>query len=179
MKCDHCENEATVHEVTVKNGVKIEKHLCEVCAQQQGLAVQSQIPFAELMTKYIVTSGTQPPVARATHCPICKITFAEFRQHGLLGCAECYRAFEDQLAPLIERAHEGGTSHVGKVPRRASGGKPRKQPNGEQDEETLAQLEARAERLRSIREELDRAVAAEEYEKAARLRDEIRKLSSP
>ena len=29
MKCDRCDNDSTVHEVTVRNGVKVEKHLCK------------------------------------------------------------------------------------------------------------------------------------------------------
>ena len=49
------------------------------------------------------------------------MTWAEFRQSGLLGCAHDYTLFEKDLTPLLQRAHEGATHHVGKVPARRGG----------------------------------------------------------
>src|SRR5262249_37488788 len=116
MKCDQCEQEATVHEVTIKAGKKVERHLCERCARKQGIAVQPQLPINELINKSMIPAGGSgaPPVERGTVCGACGPTSAEFRQSGLLGCPDCYRTFEAQLGPLLERAHEGGTHHVGK-----------------------------------------------------------------
>lgn len=171
MKCDQCDCEATVHEVTVRNGVKIEKHLCESCATSHGIAVQPTTPINELIKHYVLAHGITPapavPAQKGHVCALCRTTFAEFRQHGLLGCPECYRTFEAQLGPLIERAHEGGIKHVGKLPRRQLG-KP-ETPRG-------LSMEERAERLRRIRKELDSAVKTEQYELAAKLRDELKKL---
>jgi protein arginine kinase activator len=175
-KCDQCDNEATVHEVTVRNGVKIERHLCEACAASQGIATQPVSPLNELIKHYVLSHGLTPtaPIAgRITACPTCRTTFNEFRQHGLLGCPDCYRAFEAQLGPLLERAHDGGLKHVGKVPRRLCGGTgapPAPRP-------PAVTLDDREERLRRIRRQLQSAIAAEKYEEAARLRDELKKIS--
>jgi protein arginine kinase activator len=186
VKCDHCDNEATVHEVTVKSGVKVEKHLCESCASTQGIAVTPSTPISEMIKHYVMAHGTpgavQPPAApgpggtvKAQTCPTCKTTFSEFRQHGLLGCPDCYRIFESQLGPLLERAHDGGVKHVGKTPRRVTGGVPATAPV--KPPASVLDLEDREARLRRIRKELDSAVQAEKYELAAKLRDELRKMS--
>jgi protein arginine kinase activator len=189
MKCDLCENEATVHEVTVKSGVKVEKHLCESCARQQGISVQPSVPINELITKYVMAhaapsaapSAPAPSgTARATVCPTCGTTYAEFRQTGLLGCADCYKAFEAQLSPLLERAHEGATHHVGKLPRRTLAASRLSQGSGTAArglEAVLGGAEERAKRLTAIRMQLDEAVSSEQYERAAKLRDELRRLS--
>lgn len=173
MKCDHCDNEATVREVTMKNGVRIERHLCEQCAQQHGISIQPQVSIDELIGKYVLPHvlGAQstPPAAKGTACPSCKLGYSDFKQTGLLGCPDCYRVFETQLAPLIERAHEGAGQHIGKSPKRRGGGA------GPQASLTAA-LQERAQRLRAIRKQLDDAVKSEQYEKAAQLRDELRKL---
>ncbi|MCC6661554.1 MAG: UvrB/UvrC motif-containing protein [Phycisphaerales bacterium] len=168
MKCDQCEQEATVHEVTIKSGKKVEKHLCEACAKKQGIAVQAGMPIQELLNKYVLAqAGTTP--AKAAACPSCSLAYTEFRQHGLLGCPDCYKAFEGLLGPLLERAHEGATHHVGKSPRRAGRG-------GEAGAESITGgPKERAERLSILQKQLDQAVRAEQYEKAAKLRDEIRR----
>jgi protein arginine kinase activator len=178
-KCDHCDNEATVHEVTLRNGVKVEKHLCETCAASQGVAPPSTAPISELIKSYVLTHGVgpipgPPTVGRATTCPTCKTTFNEFRQHGLLGCPDCYRVFEAQLGPLLERAHDGGVKHGGKVPRRLLGlvGAPPASP----PPRPAVTLDDRAAVLRKIRKQLESAVASEKYEEAARLRDELKKM---
>jgi len=187
VKCDQCDNEATVHEVTVRSGVKIEKHLCESCAGQQGISVQPTTPINELIKHYVLSHGLTPiapssaagqaGTARAQTCPTCKTTFSEFRQHGLLGCPDCYKVFEAQLGPLLERAHDGGVRHSGKLPRRLSGGVPAAAPEGAKA--AMLNIEERAERLRKIRVELETAVAAEQYERAAKLRDELRRMNEP
>ncbi|QOI99164.1 MAG: UvrB/UvrC motif-containing protein [Phycisphaeraceae bacterium] len=159
MKCDHCDNEATVHEVTIKDGVNVERHLCEQCAATEGLA-----PAAgpvELI-KAVLESQVGP---RSDGCPLCGTTFDEFRHQTLLGCPGCYEAFESRLAPLIERAHEGATQHVGRAPRATEG---------------AAVSEAareRAMRVMAIRRMLDEAVSSEQFERAAQLRDELRRLT--
>jgi protein arginine kinase activator len=176
MKCDCCDREASVHEVSVRNGVRIERHLCETCAEQQGISASPQKPIDELIKHFVLKQGLTPVVPsasqpqRASACPTCKLTFEQFKQLGLLGCPECYRAFEGQLLPLLERAHEGGQHHVGKTPKRA-GGEGAKAPT-QPPEVDRAALE-RLERLRSLRRELEKAVREERYEAAAKLRDEL------
>ncbi|MEQ8844049.1 MAG: UvrB/UvrC motif-containing protein [Phycisphaerales bacterium] len=157
-KCDRCDQEATVHEVVIKNGQKMEKHLCESCAQVDGIAMQSHPSINELITNYTITqSGGSGPQQKCstTSCQTCGMSYAQFRKHGLLGCSDCYATFEESVGPLIERAHEGATHHVGKRPRRAGG------------------LVDRQQRISALRKQLHAAIASEQYEEAALIRDQL------
>jgi protein arginine kinase activator len=159
MKCDNCNKTATVHLTEIKGGKKIEKHLCEQCAaQNEGLPVKSHMPINELLTNFVMAhSGMQKE--QALTCEHCGVTWTEFLQNGLLGCANDYSVFERELTPLLKRAHEDQTHHVGKVPTRRGGtGVPVKR-----------QVD-----LTKLRRELQKAVEAEDYERAAKLRDQIR-----
>lgn len=161
MKCDHCENEATVHEVMVRKGEKVEKHLCEQCAQKEGLASQSQQPINALLTKFVVsTASGKAGATRSKSCEGCGMSYADFRQHGLLGCPACYTAFERELGPLLERAQEGASSHAGKTPIRAGA--------------TLDRHHVVA----TLRRQLAEALESEHYEKAAELRDALRTVGA-
>jgi protein arginine kinase activator len=182
MKCDQCGQEATVHELRVVNGKKVERHLCEACARKQGIAVQPVLSVPELLEKYIqqAASSSKPaaPQARSNVCPSCGTTYMEFRQTGLLGCPDCYRAFEGQLGPLLERAHEGGAHHVGKLPRRMQTGETRTATAATARPATpRRQGQELPQRITSLRKQLDEAVKAEQYERAATLRDELRRLT--
>jgi protein arginine kinase activator len=179
MKCDQCDQEATVHELRVVNGKKVERHLCEKCARKQGIAIQPTISVPELIEKYMQHAAQAGAKAgeqvKAAACPTCGTTYIEFRQTGLLGCPDCYRGFEQQLGPLLERAHEGGTHHVGKVPRRAlTGGRGQGEGGAKA---VLGDAAQRAGRIAALRKQLEEAVRAEQYERAATLRDELRKMT--
>jgi protein arginine kinase activator len=161
MKCDKCDNPATVHLIEIKNGKKLEKHLCEQHAAEEGVTVKiSNAPINELLEKFVLKhSGAEVRAAQLT-CESCGMTYAEFRKNGLLGCPECYSAFESALMPLLERAHDGASQHLGKAPTQAG-------PD-----------EQRQRRLLQLRREMEEAVASEQYELAARLRDSIRKIEA-
>jgi len=205
VKCDRCENEATVHEVRIESGKHRERHLCEHCARSQGVAVPPvPAPITELLSKFMMHQGeaASAPVGlgatgaagSATVCQSCSTTYAQFRQTGLLGCPACYAHFENQLGPLLARAHEGGTHHVGKSPRfssQAGAAAERQGPGAAQrvappappppaaprpsaDPQQVAR--AVAERVALLKKRLAEAVAAEQYEKAAKIRDELARL---
>ncbi len=161
MKCDNCKNAATVHLTEIRNGKKIEKHLCEQCAaQNEGMPVKAHTPINELLTNFVMAhSGLQKDIGLA--CEGCGMTWAEFRQGGLFGCAHDYEVFERDLTPLLQRAHEGATHHVGKVPTRKGGG-------------AGAITTKRATDVTKLRKELAKAVELEDYEKAAKIRDQIK-----
>jgi protein arginine kinase activator len=161
MKCDNCtKQQATVHLTEIKNGKKIEKHLCEQCAaQSEGLPVKTHTPINELLTNFVMAHSGLQKETSGTTCEHCGTTWAEFRQGGLLGCDHDYTIFEKELTPLLQRAHEGATHHVGKVPaRRGGSGVPVKR-----------QID-----IAKLRKDLSKAVEAEDYERAAKLRDQIR-----
>jgi protein arginine kinase activator len=90
-------------------------------------------------------------------CPGCGLAYNEFKAKGRLGCPTCYEAFAPVLVPLLEKVH-GAAAHTGRAPHRVAG-----------------EREAR-EALAGLEEELTQAVAAEQYEKAAELRDRIREM---
>ncbi len=165
MKCENCNNSATVHLTEIKAGKKIEKHLCENCAAQlEGIgSVKGHQPINELLTNFVMAhSGLQKE--QGLQCDNCGITWAEFRQGGLLGCANDYKVFERELAPLIQRAHEGATHHIGKVPtRKGAVGVPAKRRTVDVDR---------------LKKDLARAVEAEDYERAAKIRDQIRQAEA-
>ena len=154
MKCDNCKNTATVHLTEIKSGKKIEKHLCEQCAaQQEGVPVKSHTPINELLTNFVLAHSGQMSKEQSLACENCGVTWAEFRQNG------DYMLFEKDLTPLLQRAHEGANHHVGKAPTRGGGtGVPAKR-----------QID-----LAKLRKDLQRAVETEDYERAAKVRDQIR-----
>lgn len=164
-KCDKCDRPATHHAVEIIKGKKIEKHLCDIHAAEEGLAIKAvHAPIGELLTNFVKMhggQGTEQPAEGAKNelvCDECGLTFSQFRESSLLGCPACYKAFEGPLSPLVERAHEGATHHVGKVPRRAGAS------------------ETRQVQLQRMRKRLDIAVQSEDYELAARLRDDIQRM---
>jgi len=166
MKCQRCDqNEATVHEVTIAHGKPTEKHLCESCAQQAGISPRPAETSDAFISKFIIAPGlvnqagpSAKSKPRSPACAECGMTWMDFRKSGLLGCASCYEMFESRLAPLIERAQEGATHHVGKVPQGS------------------ADLADHQRTLRSLRLDLAEAIEAEQYEQAAELRDSIAKV---
>lgn len=178
MKCDQCDQEATVHETRRVHGKTTERHLCQDCARKIGIDIQPTVASPELFEKLLQAAAgkpaapaTSPTTAKspARKACSCGTTYVEFRKTGLLGCEKCYTTFEAQLGPLLERAHEGGITHIGKLPRRAlAGSTPRP---------VLGDAAQRAARIAALRKQLEEAVCAEQYERAASLRDELRKLT--
>ena len=160
-KCDKCARHATHHSVEIIHGEKIEKHLCDQHAAEEGLSVKSAgSPINELLTNFVKMHGGDAPQAKPQEqlCDACGMSFSEFRKHTLLGCPDCYKSFETLLLSILERAHEGGAYHIGKVPRRAGAG------------------EQRQAILMRMRKQLNEAVVDEDYERAARLRDDIHRF---
>jgi protein-arginine kinase activator protein McsA len=95
----------------------------------------------------------------AVQCPACGTRYSHFARTGRLGCPECYTAFAVQMRQILRRIH-GATRHKGKAP-------------GQSDED-VEQRRA----LTHLREELTRAIEREEFETAARLRDEIHEMET-
>ena len=159
MKCDHCDKPAVVHEVVIKGGVTTEVHLCADHATQKGYQVSTVQMLAQFAGQFpaIAAAQVRKPGAQA-RCSSCGLPFAEFRQSGVLGCPACYEAFMPQIGGAIERAQAGAVHHVGRVPRRLEG------------------LADRAAQRSRILQELEAAVAAEQYERAAGLRDRLKHL---
>ncbi|MCX5690706.1 MAG: UvrB/UvrC motif-containing protein [Planctomycetota bacterium] len=190
-KCDRCDNEATVHEVSVRHGVKHERHLCETCAATHGLdaaatgAAGTNPNVVHLVKQLMIqgvpgaTPGTPVQMGRLPVCQGCRMSFADFKQQGMLGCPECYRSFEAFLGPLIERAQEGGVSHTGKSPTRLLSGAAAGAPIVPGDHVPIEPLvKPIHDQIRELQRQLEAAISAEQYEHAATLRDQIRALQA-
>jgi protein arginine kinase activator len=91
----------------------------------------------------------------------------------MLGCGSCYEAFADRLGPLIERTHEGAACHVGKAPVRAVFPGDAVPTSGDGG----PAVRDRAGALTELRRRLRTAIAAERFEAAAQIREEIRRVS--
>jgi len=159
VKCEECGGqEAVVHLTQVVNNEMTVTHLCDSCAAQKGLDT-SPGPISPLSDFIAQMGGAPPRPAEAqVACPFCGLTFADFREAGRLGCPECWSTFQREMEALIRQIH-GSSTHVGKVylP----------------PDPTASELQKR---LDGLRNRLDRAVQAEDFETAAHLRDQIRAL---
>jgi protein arginine kinase activator len=160
MQCEVCQSkEATIHLTEIADGVRTEMHLCEQCAQEQGVGTKSYIPLNELLSNLLSAGpkGEEPaePAESEPVCPNCGYTLDKFRDKAVLGCPNDYEVFEKQLLPLIKKAHDGATCHCGKVPAKI--------PTDSKKQLEIAQL----------RQQLDEAVRKEDYELAAKLRDKL------
>lgn len=166
MVCERCgQRPATVHVTRVVNGDKNEFHLCGECAAREqeelGVSLETAFPIhhllGELLNYQNWLTGRRDATAEGARCGNCGLTYEEFKRTGLLGCGRCYEAFNAQLEPLLQRVH-GAARHIGKAPHRQEGAL-----------SVQRQVEG-------LRRELEAAVAGEEYERAAELRDRIRAL---
>lgn len=163
MLCERCgKNPATAYFKEIVNGQVREMHLCAKCSQElgsplmPGMAGLADFGLGSLLGSLFTQSLPETPV-QEKRCSFCGCGLSELAQKGQVGCPHCYREFYQQLLPSIERIH-GKTRHVGKVPKSA--------PDG---------LRVHRE-LEELKRGLSQAVAAQEYEKAAQLRDRIRAL---
>lgn len=160
MLCCICkEKEATVH-LTQIAGDKVQKvDLCEECAKQKGVNDPAGFSLADLLLGLGASQEMEQAVGGTTlKCPRCGFTQADFKKSGRLGCAVCYTTFAEGLEGLLKTMHKG-TRHAGKVP------------------QALRQSRDLSERLKSLQKKLDKAIATEDFELAATLRDEIKQVS--
>ncbi len=174
MKCERCKkNEATFFYKESINGEKKSYALCGDCArelQESGELSAGTSPFEELglMSPFASFGDTllgslfYPPEAgklgsSVKQCPVCGFTLRDFKERGRAGCPSCYSAFSEELEPTVRSIH-GSSVHTGRAPR------------------GLKEKRARASKIKELRRGLSEAVRKEEFEAAARLRDEIRAL---
>jgi protein arginine kinase activator len=160
MLCDECQKRpACVHITKITNNQKVDKYLCEQCAKETGEIIFSTDhkfsvhDFLKGMFSHGLTDAPPKPVA----CENCGMTYQDFSRTGKVGCSSCYTVFGDKFEPLLRRIH-GSSTHTGKIPKRSEGALKLRQ------------------QVKELRHKLEQAIANEEYEQAACLRDEIRQL---
>ena len=162
MQCENCGNaDAAIQVTRVEDNEMRVQHLCGTCAAEQGIdpgAAGGNLPLADFLAQ--IGSGVAGEATAAGRCPSCGLTPPQHKETGRLGCAVCYTHYQQHLRALLRRLH-GGTQHVGKVavtPETDDGGR-----------------KARAD---SLRRSLQRAVDSEDFEHAATLRDQIRRMEA-
>lgn len=156
MKCDDCEEPATVHSSVIIGGKKQEFHLCRKCAEKRNLISAGETPNLPVIVKqYAGNVGFITSTLSKLECPDCGIKYMEFRKSGRLGCPYDYVVFREGILPLLDRVHRA-THHRGKRPKVS--------------QETVEKHGT----LRGLRRQLRLAIDAEDYEQAARIRDMIR-----
>lgn len=162
MKCECCKNaEATIHLTQVIDGEVKKLNLCQVCAQKNGIDLNSPISITDVL----LGLGNQMPGELETpdltqfdlSCSRCQMTRAEFKKRARLGCPECYNAFMGELSSITQAMHHS-RQHVGKIPARQG---------------NEARMTAR---IAALQKDIETAISKEEYEVAAALRDQIRSL---
>ena len=158
MLCQCCGTRpATTHIRTSINGVVEEKRLCSECAAKEGFHELSSIFTGGLLGSILKNDLSGTTAAGAVRCTRCGISFEEIARSGKVGCADCYKQFRDKLAPTVERLH-GKADHMGKTPH------------------TKQAVPQEKSRLEQLREQLAKAIEAQEFEQAAILRDTIREM---
>ena len=159
MLCEECgKNQAEVMMTTVVGGQSATRHLCRECLKKYQAGDLQAVLAAILSTMAGKLHLADDEEEIALKCPQCGETYAEFQKTGMLGCAGCYQAFRKELTPLITKI-QGRTQHAGRRP-----------PVSEEEQ-------ARQTRMEELRSLMEAAVQEENFEEAARLRDELRAMT--
>ena len=175
MICERCKkNEATFYYHENVNGNEKTYRLCPECAaemEKKGeLGTKNGLygfdsftsdtawldPFKSMnsLLSGLIGSGKQVTEKR---CPGCSMSFRELASGGMAGCPQCYTAFAKELSPTIAKLH-GHVTHRGRVPQR------------------FREQQALKDRIASLEKEREEAIRNENYERAAEIRDELKKL---
>ncbi len=167
MLCENCnEREADIIYTVIADSEKTVKHLCPICAGEQGVETDTTVAdlkmsapaeaLADMVEQQASEAGDERD-EQVLRCPTCGLSHEEFRQRYRLGCADCFEAFRERLGVLLTRVH-GADSHTGKHPTAAA------------DETSV---DSATWKLEVLNRRLKAAVEREEFEEAVHLRDQI------
>ncbi len=157
--CDgeDCDRPAVVRLTQVVESESSTHYLCKECAQEKGISADPPegLDVAQLLAT-MVELGSSGRGDAPEPCGFCEITFDDIQESGQFGCPHCYTAFETRVRKLLNRIHEA-RRHTGKayLP-----------PDPSSDEIDR--------RIDALRRSLQHSVDAEDFERAAVLRDLIR-----
>jgi protein arginine kinase activator len=167
MLCSICkQKEATLFYSNIVEGKKQDVNLCDDCAKAKGISkdfgLDEAIGFS--LADQLLGLGASQEIGQTTggvqiKCPRCGYSQEDFKKSGRLGCPDCYKVFAEGLESLLKTMHKG-TKHIGKVP------------------EALRHSRDLSDRLKTLQRRLAKAVEEEDFELAAKLRDEIKQTSA-
>ncbi|MBI1882733.1 MAG: UvrB/UvrC motif-containing protein [Chlamydiae bacterium] len=157
MLCEVChKKQATVHYTEIIQNKMMKINLCEPCAKEKGIDVYSKFSVADLLSGLADLEAVGASIENES-CSQCGMSYREFKEIGRFGCAHCYTTFNELLKPLFEAIHKA-SRHVGKVPKHWS-----KHYSGEVE-------------LKTLEDQLEKAISGEAFEEAARIRDRIKEV---
>ena len=166
MLCQNCKKkDATTHIKRVINGEATESHLCQSCAQALGVGSffdDFSLNLPDIFSGFFGDSAFAIGESRLDRCEKCGCCFDDIIKSGSVGCSDCYEKFYQKLLPSIQRIH-GKAKHAGKVPVRST------------DTHTVKE-KTPEEKIADLQKEMDKAVSEQNFERAAMLRDEIKKM---
>ncbi len=163
MLCQSCgKNQASTHIKKIINGELTEYILCDQCAARLGypnVFSDFGFDFNNLLGSFFEDSKPQFMNVDNKRCDFCGSSFADISASGKVGCSKCYDVFIDELMPSIKRIH-GNPKHSGKIASFAG------------KENSLKK------EIKLLEEKMRLAVKEQNFEEAAKIRDEIKKLNS-
>ena len=160
MKCQNCgKNNANVRYTQVINGDKMELFLCDECANEMNIGMNFNFGINDVFSSFFddftgLKTITMPEIIK---CKNCGLSYDEFAKTGMLGCEECYDTFSSILDGILNRLHGSNRNLINKNANRIN------------ENKEISELD-------KLKDELKVCIEKEEYEKAAVLRDKIKKL---
>lgn len=159
--CEECKTNEASYTISVMVGGEITtRHLCGDCMAKMNMDIASGNIKSLLSTILSAITGDTAPgsAEKDVTCPRCGMTLSEFTRTGHLGCPKCYEAFREQLQPMLLQIH-GRVQHAGRQPL------------------STAEEQRKRSAAEQLQRQMEQAVALEDFETAAKLRDQIRALS--
>ena len=165
VPCEECGVNEACYTISVMMGGQVtQRHLCADCMARMNMSIATGNVKHLLSAIMSAITGTVAEPAEETPredvvCARCQTTLSQFTKSGRLGCPACYRAFREQLTPMLQQIH-GRVEHAGRKPL---------------DDEAAQRRRDVYDRLTR---QLEQAVAVEDFETAAILRDQLKHLSN-
>lgn len=181
MLCERCRiREANIKYTEIINGVKNEHNLCSQCAKEMDFTGYSAIfdgefPLGKLLSGLLGIDDEedeQEDKMSQVICPTCGTSYEEFVNNSRFGCMDCYSVFDLLMSDNIKKL-QGGDAHIGKQPKYQKIHPASQILGGEEEQPEAASVKEQIEMLKA---RLAGAISNEEYELAARYRDQIKEL---
>ena len=165
--CEECGVNEACYTISVMMGGQItQRHLCADCMAKMNMNLAAgNIKHLLSAIMSAISGGVEEAAANAVApeddvvCERCNTTLSQFTKSGKLGCPQCYKAFREQLTPMLQQIH-GRVQHAGRKPL---------------DDEAAQRRRTTYDHLSR---QLEQAVAMEDFETAAILRDQLRNLTN-
>lgn len=164
--CEECGANEACYTISVMMGGEVtQRHLCADCMAKMNMNLAAGNVKHLLSAIMSAISGaaeaasTSVPPEEDVVCERCGTSLSQFTKSGKLGCPCCYTAFRTHLTPMLQQIH-GRVQHAGRKPL---------------DTEAAQQRRSVYDRLSR---QLEQAIAMEDFESAAVLRDQLRQISA-